>query len=126
MITHKNRSFLNRLGFASQGILGAFKAERSLRVHAAGVAFVLVFCLILRPSLEWCAAFAICCALVVSLELVNTAVEALLDVLHPAQSKQIGFAKDCLAGAVLIASLISVLVFVLYLVRHFGGPLAVS
>jgi diacylglycerol kinase (ATP) len=43
--------------------------------------------------------------LVLSLELVNAAIEYLLDHLHPGYSAEIGAAKDAAAGAVLIASL---------------------
>lgn len=45
------------------------------------------------------------CALVLSLELLNTALELTLDALHPEQHPAIGAAKDVAAGAVLLASL---------------------
>ena len=59
------------------------------------------------------------CALVMSLELMNSAIEAALDRVHPEQHKEIGFAKDCLAGAVMIASCASVVVFLIYLIFYF-------
>ena len=58
-------------------------------------------------------------ALVIALEMINTSIEAMLDRMHPDSHSEIGFAKDCLAGAVLVASIASVAVFVLYLFRYF-------
>jgi diacylglycerol kinase (ATP) len=45
------------------------------------------------------------CALVISLELVNTAVEAVVDLVSPEPHPLAGVAKDVAAGAVLAASL---------------------
>ncbi len=72
------------------------------------------FCLWDRPPALWCAVFAGLAALVLSLELVNTALEAFLDRFHPEPDAATGFAKDCLAGAVLIASLASLIAFASY------------
>lgn len=55
-------------------------------------------------SLEWIAVI-LCAGLVLSLELVNTAIEYLADTLHPERAKGIGLAKDAAAGAVFIAAL---------------------
>lgn len=45
------------------------------------------------------------CALVLALELVNTAVEAAVDLVSPARRETARIAKDCAAGAVLVAAL---------------------
>ncbi|MFT3717098.1 diacylglycerol kinase [Pseudorhodoferax sp.] len=112
---YKNLSFRQRLGFALQGIRQAWKAEKSLRFQSLAALGLFVFCAVVRPPLVWCALFAAMAAMVLALELVNSAVEAILDRLHPERNASIGFAKDCLAGAALVASLASVLVFALYL-----------
>ena len=52
----------------------------------------------------------LCCALVLGLELLNSAVEALTDLVSPQPHPLAKVAKDAGAGAVLLASLISVLV----------------
>ncbi|MFT3804312.1 MAG: diacylglycerol kinase [Burkholderiaceae bacterium] len=117
---HKNLNLRYRLGFAINGIRNAWRTEKSVRFQSLAALLVIVFCVIARPPLIWCAVFAAMAAIVLSLELVNSAIEAVLDRLHPERDESIGFAKDCLAGAVLVASLASVLVFALYLWSAFA------
>jgi diacylglycerol kinase (ATP) len=59
----------------------------------------------LTPA-EWAAVLG-CCGLVLGLELVNTAGEALVDALQPEQDPRYGRVKDLLAGAVLLAAVFS-------------------
>ena len=97
------KSFL----YAFRGIAAALKTQRHMRIHFCFAFYVLLTGAIteLEP-LEW-AAVLLCIALVISLELVNTAVESLGDELSREYSKRIGMAKDCAAGAVLTAAVIS-------------------
>ena len=112
---NKNLQFLKRLSFAYNGIVKAFKKESSLRVQ--GVCAILLFlaCLYLQPSTVWCAIFVAMSALVISLEMVNSAVEAILDKAYPGHDVIVGFVKDCLAGAVLVACIGSLIVFFIFL-----------
>ena len=52
----------------------------------------------------------LCCALVLGLELLNSALEALTDLVSPRPHPLAKIAKDAGAGAVLLASLVAVLV----------------
>jgi undecaprenol kinase len=99
----KNQPFLTRLGFALSGISAAL-GERSFRTHVAVTAAVLVALLWLQPAPLWWALVALAVALVLALELANTAVERLADRLHPERHPEIKLVKDCLAAAVLVAS----------------------
>ncbi len=45
------------------------------------------------------------CGTVLSLEMINTALERLIDKLHPEKADPIGNVKDILSGAVLVASI---------------------
>jgi diacylglycerol kinase (ATP) len=101
----KNQPFLRRLGFAANGIAAAFRRERSFRTQC-GLALIAGLALIvLRPGPGWTAAVVLSSGLVLALELVNAAIEYLLDHLHPGLAPEIGLAKDAAAGAVLVASL---------------------
>ncbi len=42
-----------------------------------------------------------------AIEIINTAIEKLLDIVHPQSHSQIAYVKDALAGAVLIAAMIA-------------------
>lgn len=116
MRPHKGTSFLKRLIYASKGLREALRREASFRTQSVFALGLLAFCIYIRPSMVWCALFTLAAVVVLGLELVNTAVESLLDKLHPEEHKEIGFIKDCLAAAVLIASIGSLIVFVFFLI----------
>jgi len=101
----KNRPFLQRLGFACTGMAGAFRSERSVRVHVLAVAVVLSVLLYVRPAAIWWALMTLAVMFVLAAELINTAVEHLADHLHPQQHARIKVVKDLAAAAVLVASL---------------------
>jgi diacylglycerol kinase (ATP) len=117
----KNRPFAARLGFAFTGIRLVFRREKSFRVQAALAAAAVLGTAILRPGLLWCALVVLAAALVLALELVNSALEYALDRLHPALSPEIGAAKDSSAGAVLLASLAALAIGALMLVSVLGS-----
>ena len=116
----KQHSFLKRLSYAARGIFGALKRESSFQIQCICALALLVFCLVVRPSLQWCAIFTVTSAVVLGLEMMNTALESILDKLHPEEHAEIGFAKDCLAGAVLFASIGAVIVFAIFIVSKFS------
>ena len=106
----KNQSFLRRLGFAWRGARTAYTQERSLRTQLwCAVLMLLVLCA-LRPPLVWWALCLLSSALVLALELANTALEKALDRLHPEQHESVRVAKDCAAAAVLCASVAAAVV----------------
>jgi undecaprenol kinase len=81
------------------------RAEASLRVQAVSLAAAVVALLLLRPAPVWWALVLLAAAVVLSAELLNTALEQLADELLPQDSPGVRRAKDCAAAAVLIASL---------------------
>ena len=100
----KNRSFFARIGFALAGWKAAWRRERSFRTQAWFAALALLALLILQPRPIWWAVVAVTCALVLALELINSALEGLIDLLHPETHPEIKAIKDMLAGAVLMIS----------------------
>ena len=100
----KNQPFLRRVGFAVNGLAAAL-GESSFKTQlVAGVA-VLAALVWLRPAPLWWALVALAVALVLAAELANTGVARLADRLHPETHPEIKLVKDCLAAAVLVASL---------------------
>ena len=65
---------------------------------------------IVRPAPIWWALTGTVVALVLALELLNSAMEAVIDLLHPGQHAEIKAAKDMLAGAVLFISAAAIVV----------------
>ena len=116
----KNRRFAERLGFAAAGIRLVFAREKSFRSQCALALAAILVTLGLDPEPLWWAAVALSIALVLSFELANSALEYLLDHLHPDRAREIGAAKDAAAAAVLLASLAAALVGGLMLLAALG------
>ena len=76
--------------------------------------------LILRPGPFWWALVMLASAGVLAAEMFNTAIEHLVDHLHPEIHPRIGVVKDCAAAGVLIASLGAVAVMVALVVHLLG------
>ncbi|HVA20883.1 MAG TPA: diacylglycerol kinase family protein [Candidatus Micrarchaeia archaeon] len=101
---------------AGRGVAWAARHERHMRVHLAAAAAVVAAGLgIGIPPAAW-AALVFAIALVVVAELVNTAVETLSDLAHPAPDPAIGRLKDLAAGTVLVAATAAAVVGLLVLV----------
>jgi len=100
----KNRRFHERVGFALAGWRAGWRREASFRAQACIAGFALAVLLVLRPAPIWWALVAVTVSLVLALELLNSAVEAVIDLLHPGIHAEIKAAKDMLAGAVLLIS----------------------
>ena len=116
----KNKAFHHRLNFAWAGLRAAFRHEASFRTEIFAAIAALAVTLWLHPAVLWLALVVIMIALVLAAELFNTALEHMLDGLHPEQAEFVRIAKDCSAAAVLIFSLASLVVFVLMLVDVSG------
>jgi len=95
-------------GYAAAGIAGAWRAQPNVRFHALAAALVVVAGVLLRiPPLAW-AVVALAIGLVVVAELLNTAIEAVVDLVSPDDHPLAKLAKDTAAGAVLVASVVAV------------------
>jgi undecaprenol kinase len=101
----KNRPFYSRLSFATSGIIEAWKRERTFRTQVLLGGGAVAVTAALRPGLIWGAAVALSIVIVLALELVNSAMESLIDHLHPETAPEIKLAKDIAAGAVLLATI---------------------
>ncbi|MCD6065193.1 MAG: diacylglycerol kinase [Bacteroidetes bacterium] len=93
--------------YAFRGIADAFSEQPNIRIHfiAAGIAVLLSAFLHLNTT-EWCI-ILFCCGLVISMELLNTAIEKLCDFAEPQRNEKIRIIKDVSAAAVLVASIVS-------------------
>jgi diacylglycerol kinase (ATP) len=103
----RNHPFRHSLRFAWQGVSYTWRTQRNFRTESAIGATATLACLALGVSP---APVLVCAALVLSLELINTAFEAVVDMYTSAYHPLAKVAKDVAAAAVLVASGISVLV----------------
>ena len=100
----KNRSIGARIGFALAGWKTAWGRERSFRTQAWCALAAFAALIAIQPPPIWWALVGVVCALVLALELINSALEAVIDLLHPGIHPEIKAIKDMLAGAVLAIS----------------------
>lgn len=110
---------LQRAQFALAGLSHAFRCEASFRTEVLAAFLVVLAVFLLRPPFYWIALLLVLVALVLAAELINTAIEAALDGLHPEQADFVKQSKDCAAAAVLVLSAAAVLVFLLMLLELF-------
>lgn len=100
---------LKSFKYAIRGISAGFKGQRNIKIQTVSGALCIVAGWYLKITrLEWGIIFT-CIGLVLALELMNTAIERVLDKFHPEYDEEVGRIKDISAGAVLIASLFSAL-----------------
>ncbi|MCE3259977.1 MAG: DeoR family transcriptional regulator [Bacteroidetes bacterium] len=99
----------NSFAYAFAGLREALK-EPNLKIHVVAMVFVIGFAFYFKVTpVEWCI-LLICCAMVISLELINSAVEKLCDTVEPEPHPKIKFVKDVSAAAVLVAALTSAII----------------
>ncbi len=116
-------TFFASFGYAARGIWHSLRHQRNLRIHVSlALPTAALAWLMGLTRLDWIVVI-VAMALVLSLELINTGVESVVDLASPAFHPLAGAAKDAAAGAVLIgaaaSAVLGVLVYMPY-VRHFG------
>ena len=110
------KNFLWGFGYAARGLGAGWRGQVNFKVMVAlAAAAVALGWYRGIGCLEW-SAVILSIGLVLALELVNTAGEALVDILSPGFDPRYGRIKDLLAGSVLIASIAAGAVGVLVLV----------
>jgi len=106
-------SLVHSFRCAGTGVAAAFSSQRSLRIQVVIGLLVIVCGLLLGLTLlEW-ALLALTISMVLAVEVLNTAIEAAVDLVCPSLTERVRFAKDVAAGATLIAALGSVAVGVI-------------
>jgi len=122
MSKFKSQGFNNTFKNARKGFRLVMKSELNIRIHAVIAALVIFAALVLKFSaIEFCILLFII-ALVIVAEMLNTAIEFTLDsIYHNRYSRMVGMAKDISAGAVMFASIISVLVGIILFSSKFAG-----
>jgi len=102
--------------FAAKGIAYTFSSQRNFQIHVGFALGAFVLGLLLGLNKSDLAIMALTATSVLVVELLNTAIESAVDLaigkrFHPLAQ----IAKDCSAGAVLVASISSVVIAVLLL-----------
>lgn len=105
------KSLLKSFGYAFRGIWYALKYERNMRIHFTCMVYMYTFLTVydfFEVTRTQLAVLFAANALVVALELVNTAVERTVDLASTKHTEKGKIAKDTAAGAVLVAAIFAV------------------
>lgn len=94
--------FTRSVGFALRGLAHAWRTQAHLRFEVVAAFVAIAAALALGTGV---APVVLACTLVVLAELVNTAVEATVDLVAPGPDPRAAIAKDVAAGAVLAAAI---------------------
>ena len=107
MKMEKKDPLYRSFGYAFQGIFTCVRKERNMKIHCVAAVLVVIAGVILKISaIEWCICMVLF-GLGMALEHVNTAVEAVVDMVTEEYHPLAKVAKDTAAGAVLIAAIMA-------------------
>lgn len=118
------KRFIKSFGYSIDGLKYAYKYEQSMLIHViATIAVITVNLLLKVTGIEWLITL-LAIGMVLSAELINTAIEAVVDLvtleIHPLAK----IAKDCGSSATfvlaLMAAAIGLVVYIPYLIKLLG------
>jgi diacylglycerol kinase len=104
---------------AINGLSKSFQTETNLQIHFLALAIVTALGLYFSISIfEWLTILLIS-ALVISLELMNTAIEKMADFIEPKRNGTIKIIKDTTAAAVLVAAAFAAIIAIIIFYPYF-------
>ena len=109
------QTLVNSFRIAFSGLFHGLLKERNSKIQLTVAAVTLTVSIILGVSKLEMLVIVTACFFVIILELINTSIEKLLDVLYPNHHPEIGLVKDIMSGVVLLGALLSVVIGVIVL-----------
>ena len=108
------RNLIKSFRYAGRGLCYCLRNERNMRIHLVASVYVLIFSLFFSLTALQYAVLLVLIALMFSAEMINTAIETLVNLVSPCYHQLARIAKDVAAGAVFVCAVASVLVGVLF------------
>lgn len=112
------KQFINSFNYAIAGVVHGLKTQRNMQVHLLVAVLVLFISFNLKLERIELLSIAFAIALVLIAEMLNTAVEKIVDIISPEVSSGAKTAKDIGAGAVLIAAINAIIVGYTVIYNH--------
>lgn len=100
----------NSFKYATRGIKDALKSEPNLRFHFFAAVMVFILALLVKFSNTELAILTLTIFFVISLELVNTAIEQIVDLHSKEISEEARAIKDISAGMVFLSAISAVII----------------
>jgi diacylglycerol kinase (ATP) len=102
--TRRSPTVFDSFNYAFEGIIHVLRTQRNLRIHFAIAVVVLVVALVVNVTKMELIVLLLSIAFVLIAEMLNTAIEAAIDIATTSFDPMAKLAKDIAAGAVLIAA----------------------
>lgn len=102
--------FFRSFHYALRGLWYAFRHEHNFQIEVVFALLVFLLAFLFHLSLTEQSLLLITACVVLALELLNTAVERLVDMMKPRVHPYARVVKDIMAGAVLVSSLFALLI----------------
>lgn len=118
------RSLVESFNCAIEGFMHAVRTQRNMRLHLAAAGVVILALLLFMGDISAAEVLIVIASisLVLITEMLNTAIEVLMDMVNSGHHPKAKVVKDVAAGAVLISALNAVGVAYLLLARHMHVP----
>lgn len=120
-LSHSVRTTVQSFKYASAGIKKALKSERNFRIQLGGAVVAIALSVLFGiTAMQW-VVVVLLIGLVLALELLNTALETLVDMItleHDAMAERV---KDVSAAAVLIFSIIACIIGAIIFIPYVWG-----
>ena len=115
----KKPPFYKSLLYSIKGIFWMLKSERNFQLEVFALIINLFLIVYFKLNSTDVALILLVCFLVLIAETINTAIEKICDFVEPNFNKKIGLIKDISAGAVILATLLSIITGVLVYNKYF-------
>ena len=118
------KRFLNSIKYSIDGLKYAYTNEQSLWLHGMGSILIIILGLVFQITFIRWAILIIAAVVVMTIELLNTAIEATVDMITSEYHPLAKIAKDCgsaaggVAGVMLLV--ISIVIFMPYIIALFS------
>ena len=99
------KRFLNSIKYSIEGLAHAYKNEQSLWLHAMCTIIIIILGFALKISFIQWAIIVIALVIVLAVELLNTAIEATVDLVTKEIHPLAKVAKDCGSAAAFVSSI---------------------
>jgi diacylglycerol kinase (ATP) len=119
---HESRPLVQSFNFAFEGVIHTLATQRNMRIHFTAAAVAMFACLWLGVTRTEFALVIFAASFVIAAEMLNTAVEAAIDVATTSFNPLAKVAKDVAAGAVLVATFNAIAVGYLIFASKLGNP----
>jgi undecaprenol kinase len=106
----KTKRLFKSFIYATKGLYKTFKEEQNLKLQAIAACLAIFFGFILKIKTSDWVSIVIIITIVLTMEILNSAVERVADVLKPRIDKYIKEIKDIMAAGVMLASIMAIIV----------------